>query len=179
MSRKFRIGMITLLVVGALTVVMAGTALAQEETPAPAPEAEGWFGRGHGFGMPRGMGGQVGLEAAAELLGMTADELSAQLWGGETLANLAEEAGVDLQDIQDAVTAANETAKREAIEQAVEDEVITREHADWLLEGLDKGYLSERGFRGFGGRGGFGGFKGSGMLGGFQNLMPSTNNSNA
>ena len=33
-----------------------------------------------------------------------------------------------------------------AIEQAVEDEVITREHADWLLEGLDKGYLSERGF---------------------------------
>jgi hypothetical protein len=81
-----------------------------------------------------------GLEAAAEVLGMTADELSTQLWGGKTMADLAEEAGVDLADVQDAVSAAREAATREAIEQTVEDGSLTREHADWLLEGLDNGF---------------------------------------
>jgi hypothetical protein len=99
------------------------------------------------------------LEAAAEALGMTTEELSNQLWAGESLADLAEEAGVDLQDLRDAVEAAQQEATRAAIEQAVEDGNLTRDHADWLLEGLENGY-----WRGFGGgRGrfhghGFGGF---------------------
>jgi hypothetical protein len=108
------------------------------------------------------------LEAAAEVLGMTADELSAQLWGGKTLADLADEADVDLQDLRDAVTAAQEAAKREAIEQAVDDGNLSREHADWLLEGLDNGYLGGRGFGRFGGRGGLRGF-GPGISGQLQN----------
>jgi len=161
MSRK--IGFVGLLVVAALAIAMTGTVLAQEEPPAPAPKApdsHGWgndFGHGHGFGQGpsfgRGMGGQVGLEAVAEALGMTADELSTQLWGGKTLADLAKEAGVELQDLQDAVTAAQEAATREAIEQAVEDGNLSREHADWLLEGLDNGFWGGRGCYGFGGRG--------------------------
>jgi hypothetical protein len=156
MSRKFKIGIVGLMVVGALTAAMTGTAFAQDETP--APQAGGWHMGGRGFG--RGMGGEVGLEAAAEALGMTADELSTQLWGGKTLADLAEEAGVDLQEVQDAVNAALEAAKRDAIEQAVEAGDLSREHADWLLEGLDNGYWGGRGFGGFGGRGGFRGFSG-------------------
>jgi hypothetical protein len=150
---------------------MAGTAMAQEETPTPAPAPL------HGRGFGRGIGGQVGLEAAAEALNMDVDELSTQLWGGKTLADLAEEAGVDLQAVQDAVNAALEAAKRDAIEQAVEDGNLTREHADWLLEGLDKGFLSGRGFGHFGGRGSFGargGFNGFGMSGRFQNSIPSS-----
>ena len=166
MSSKLRIGIVALLVVGALTVAMTGTALAQEETPTPAPFLGRGFGHGPSFG--RSMGGQVGLEAAAEVLGMTTDELSAELWGGKTLADLAEEAGVDLKDIQDAVTAAQEAAMRETIEQAVEDETLTREHADWLLQGLDNGFLGGRGFGRFGGRGGLRGF-GPGVSGQFQN----------
>jgi len=117
----------------------------------------------------------VGLEAAAEVLGMTVDELSAQLWGGETLANLAEEAAVDLQNIQDAVTAAQKAAVRESIEQAVEDEALTREHADWLLQGLDNGFWGGRGFGSFGGRGGFRGF-GLGKSGQLQNSAFSAPN---
>jgi hypothetical protein len=106
---------------------------------------------------------------------MTADELSAQLWGGETLANLADEAGVDLQAVQDAVTEACEQATRDAIEQAVTDGTITRAHADWLLEGLEQGFWG--GGRGFGlgiGRGGHGHFgapvppSDSGTSGGFR-----------
>jgi hypothetical protein len=173
MSGKLRNGIVALLVAGALTLALAGTALAQEETPetAPAPFY------GHGFA--RGLGGAVGLEAAADALGMTADELSLELWGGKTLADLAEEKGVDLQDVQDAVTAAQEQAKRDAIEQAVEDGTLTREHADWLLEGLDKGFIGGHGFGHFGGRGGSGGFHGSGMFGGFQRSLPSSDATDA
>jgi hypothetical protein len=148
---KLRIGLVTLLVIGALALVTANTAFAQEATPAtPAtPDAESGFRMGRHFG--RGLGGQVGMEAIAEALGMTTDELSTELWGGKTLADLAEEKGVELQDLRDAVTAAQEAATRDAIEQAVEDGTITREHADWLLEGLDNGYWSGHGFHGFGG----------------------------
>jgi hypothetical protein len=98
---------------------------------------------------------------------MTADELSTQLWGGKTLADLAEEKGVDLQDVQDAIHALNEAALRDAIGQAVEDGKLTQEHADWLLEGLDKGFLGGRGFGGFGGCRGHGGFGGRGAFGRF------------
>jgi hypothetical protein len=170
MRGKFRIGIVALLVVGALTVAMTGTALAQEETPTPAPAP--FFG--HGFA--RGMGGEVEMEAAAEALGMTADELSLQLWGGKTLADLAEEAGVDLQDVQDAVIAAQEQAQRDAIEQAVEDGTLTREHADWLLEGLDNGYWGGHEFGGFGHHGGFRGLRGFGIPEGSRNSSSSSTN---
>ena len=170
MTGKIRIGIVTLLVLGALAVATTGTVLAQEEAPTPAPLPR--------FGHGRGMGGQVGLEAIAEALGMTTDELSTQLWGGKTIADLAEEASVELEDLQEAAKAAQEQARRDAIEQAVEDGDLTREHADWLLEGLDKGFIgghAKGGFGGrgnFGGRGGMGGFRGPGMSGRFQNSPP-------
>ena len=156
---KLRIGLVTLLVIGAFAVVTAGTAFAQEATPTtpetPAPEIEGGFRMGRHFG--RGLGGQVGMEAIAEALGMTTGELSTQLCGGKTLADLAEEAGLELQDLRDAAEASQEAATRDSIEQAVEDGTITRAHADWLLEGLDNGYWSGHGFGGFGGFRSFGG----------------------
>jgi hypothetical protein len=149
------VGLTTLVVV--LTVVSIG-ALAGAQT---ATAAERQAVTAHGGG--RGFCGQAGQEAAAEALGMTADELSTQLWGGRSLADLADEAGVDLQAVQEAVTAACQQATREAIEQAVTDGTITRAHADWLLEGLEAGYWggASRGF-GFGPRG-FGGFGGPGF----------------
>ena len=174
MAKKIRFLMVTMLVVGALSVVLTGTAFAQDEEPAPAPAPS--FGHGG-----RVMGGQVGLEAAAEVLGMTPDDLALELWGGATLSELAEEKGVDLQEIQDAVSAANDAARRDAIEQAVADEVITREHADWLLEGLEKGYLGGHGFRHFGGHAGMrdlGGLDRPGTRG-FPGVGPSLDNTDA
>jgi hypothetical protein len=156
---------ISVAAVVAVITVVGLTALAYVQ-PAAAAERQAALAHGGGGRGGRGFCGQAGLEAAAQALDMTGDELSTQLWGGKTLADLAEEAGVDLQDVQDAVTAACQAATREAIEQAVTDGTITREHADWLLEGLDKGFWGGNAGPGFGphGFGGFGGRGGPGRL---------------
>lgn len=113
----------------------------------------GFLGRG-GFGFGKGLDkGNTELEAAAKVLNMTVDQLSTQLWGGRTLAQLAEKAGVELEDVQTAMQTAREAARRAAIEQAVTDGRLTRQQADWLLQGVENGYLG-RGGGGFpGGRG--------------------------
>ena len=172
MSRLLKIGIVGLLVVGVLTVLVVGSALAQEATSTPTTKAASL----HGGGFGRGMCGQAGLEAAAGALGMTADELSTQLWGGRTIADVAEKAGVDLQTVRDAVETACQNAVRDAIQQAVQDGRISQEQADWLLQGLENGYWGGGGFghgfgRGFGhGFGGFGGFRGIGGLRGTNRL---------
>jgi hypothetical protein len=108
----------------------------------------------HGRGPAGGRGPRLGtaeLEAASKVLNMTTDELTAELEGGKTLEQVAEDAGVDFADVQEAVQAAHATEMRTRIQQAVEDETITQENADWLLEGLDKGFIGAPGGFGFGG----------------------------
>ena len=106
----------------------------------------------HGGRGPGGRGlGLEGLQAAAEALNMTTDELIDALRGGSTLEELATEAGVDIQDVQDAIQAARTEAFRTRIQQAVENGTITQEHADWLLEGLEKGFMGGAGGFGLGG----------------------------
>lgn len=161
MSKWFKMSLVGLLVFGAVAVLISGIAFAQDDTT-PIPENAVPYPGGRGFG--RGLGGQVGLEAAAGALGMTTEELSAELWAGRNLADIADEQGVDLVELQATVQAAvqaeRESAMREAIDQAVQDGTITQDNADWLLEGLDKGFIPGLGF-GHGGRGRFhGGFQG-------------------
>jgi hypothetical protein len=128
--------MIALLAVGAMGVTGVFA-----EGPVDAPL--------HGGRGPGGRGlSDAALEAAAEVLDMTTDEVTAALQSGKTLQDLADEAGVDIEDVRAAIQAVRETEMRERIGQAVEDGTITQEHADWLLEGLEKGFL--------GGPGGFG-----------------------
>jgi hypothetical protein len=150
MNKLFKIGIAGVLVFGAIAAVITGIALAQtdqppttDQPPATGNTATPQWGRGFG----RELGGQVGLDAAAQALGMTSEELSAQLWAGKSLADIAEEKGVDLVELQSTVQAAvqteRETAMRDAINQAVANGTITQENADWLLEGLDKGFLTK------------------------------------
>ncbi len=126
-----------LLLVGALAL----PALAQDPTPQPKTPS-GWHSRGFGFG--RGISGQAELEAAAKALGMTAEELSTQLWGGRTLADLADKAGVELQAVRDAVEAARTQALKDAIAQAVKDGNLTQQQANWLLQGMELGFMPGR-----------------------------------
>jgi len=131
----------TLLLVGAAGATIA---YAQDGTPPADGQIDGRGpGRGHGFLGP------AELQAAADALGMTTDELSTELKNGKTLQNLADAAGVDLQVVQDAIKAAHATEMRQQIAQAVTDGTMTQEKADWLLEGLNKGFLDGPGF-GFG-----------------------------
>jgi uncharacterized protein (DUF433 family) len=99
--------------------------------------------------------GSTELDAAAKALDMTTDELTAALKAGKTLEQLATDKGVDLQTVQDAIQVAHADEMRTQIKQAVTDGTMTQAKADWLLEGLDKGFLDGSGF-GFGGPRGHG-----------------------
>ena len=133
-----------LLVVG---VVGATSVFAQE----PVNPGIGMMGGGRGG--VRGFGlGDAELEAAAKVLGMTTDELKSALQDGKTLLDLADAAGVDIEEVHAAIQAVHQTEMRERIQQAVEDGTMTQAQADWMLEGLDNGYMM-----GGGGPGGFGG----------------------
>jgi hypothetical protein len=158
MSKTVRnIGIVA--VVTVLTV-MAISSVVRVRSAAASSPAEIAFHGGRGFC------GAAGLEAAAQALGITADELTVQLRAGESLADVAAAEGVDVQTVLDAVTAACTEEARANIEQAVTDGDLTRAHADWLLEGLDNGYWgpgAEGGF-GFGGFHGFGRGPGNGLV---------------
>ncbi len=94
------------------------------------------------------------LDTIADLLGMTPEEVTAALEAGQTLPELADKAGVNIEEIKDTMSAQREEAMRERINSAVEDGSMSQEQADWMLEGLDKGFLGKQG--GFGGHGGHG-----------------------
>ncbi|HXD10841.1 MAG TPA: hypothetical protein VN653_12325, partial [Anaerolineales bacterium] len=63
----------------------------------------------------------------------------------------ATDKGVDIQKVKDAIQAAHATEVRDSIQQALKDGTITQANADWLLEGLEKGYIGVPGAFGFGG----------------------------
>ena len=151
------VGVLALVTVVGL--VMSGMVFAQTATPPAqtAPEDPQQLPRGRGFGCMGG-GSWEKFDAMAEALDLTPTELFEKLHEGKTLAELAKEQGVDLEKVQEAANAERVKAMKDAITQAVEDGKITQAQADWLLQGLDEGYLGKGrdfGF-GFGGRGGRG-----------------------
>jgi len=160
------VGIVTLVavltVVGVSAFFIAAPALAAPSTAANVlPDLHGG----------RGFCGEAGLAAAADALGLTTEELQTQFRAGASLADLADKAGVDVADVLAAIDAACAQSTRDAIEQAVTDGTLTRDHADWLLEGLDNGYWgpgANGGGFGFGPHGGHGGPGGRGGFGGLR-----------
>ncbi len=148
--------------VALLLAGLAGGTLvfAQETDPAtgePAP-----FGRCGLFGW--GGGSWTLFDTAAEALGLTPGGLFAALHDqGKTLSDVAEEQGVEIEAVQEAMDASRAEAQRQAIEQAVADGDLSQEQADWLLEGLDKGFMGGRHGMGPGGFGRPGGPAGRGQ----------------
>ena len=138
------------LIGGVLVALLVVGVLGATNAFAQGSSSDLFHGRGPGGG--RGVhAGTPEFEAAADALNMTTDELTAALESGKTLETIAEEAGVDFADVQSAIQAAHATEMRERIQQAVDDGTITQENADWLLEGLDKGFIGVPGGFGFGG----------------------------
>ena len=74
--------------------------------------------------------------ALAEQLGMTAEELTGQVNSGKTLAQIAEEKGVAIQDL----AATMEKGMKAGLEQAVKDGALTQEQADLMLQNMEGQY---------------------------------------
>ncbi len=109
----------------------ATLALAQGPVQPPAP----------GFGSGR-MHGGLGFNAdwrsqmqgaVAKALGMTLDELNAQLRAGKTIAQIAQEKKIDLTKLHEDV----QTAHKALIQQAVKDGKLTQAQADAMLQHMD------------------------------------------
>lgn len=131
MNKWIKFGMLGAL---ALVVVFAGVgvAAAQEGDPPFAPPAGG-FGPHHGQGFGPGMGlladySDIIHEAIADALGISVSDFEAAIEEGETPFSLAQEYDVDLDELRVAM----DEARAEALEQAVEDGVISEEQAEWM-----------------------------------------------
>jgi hypothetical protein len=147
------------LAAGMLVLSLAIPALAQDTTPTvpttpPAEQALGGWDRG--LNLRFGGGSWATYDAVAEALGLTPVELFTELHSGKTVDEIATAKGVDLQKVQDAANAARLAEQKAAIEQALKDGTITQEQADWMLQGIEQGWMPMgRGGRGHG-RGGMG-----------------------
>ncbi len=129
---------------------LAGVVYAYAQTPTPPPFTPGQGGMmrgrggmlgGQGFGGMRGrmgggmMGGQTGpmhtymVEAMAEALDMSVDDLNAELTAGKTMWQVAEAKGYT----QEQFTTLMQDARKAALAKMVEAGVITQEQADWML----------------------------------------------
>ncbi|HJS19705.1 MAG TPA: hypothetical protein VJ785_13230 [Anaerolineales bacterium] len=139
----------SILIGGLLVALLAAVVVGATSVYAQDPSGALVHGGGPGGGRDLGL---AGLQAAAEALDMTTDKLIAELQSGKTLEQIAEEAGVEYADVQAAIQTAREAEIRKRIQQAVDNGTITQENADWLLEGLEKGFLGGPGGFGFGGR---------------------------
>jgi hypothetical protein len=122
------------MLVALLAAVLVGAKSAYAQGPTDSLMHGGGPGGGRGFGL-------AWLQTAAEALDLTTDELITALQSGKTLEQVAEEAGVDYADVQAAIQEAHQTEIRERIQQALDNGTITQENADWLLEGLEKGFI--------------------------------------
>ena len=163
MSKKRLVLLSSAALVLLLVVGLVGAAVVSAQEPTPESEVPfGWRGGGRGWGGFGGrmLGGARGgqwtmFDTAAEALGLTPEEFFAELHAGKSLEEVAEEQGVDIEAVQDAMSAARSEAMRQAIEQAVEDGNMTQEQADWMLEGLEEGFFPGGRGRGFGRRRGW------------------------
>lgn len=130
--------------VGALVLLFGGLgasiASAQEPTPGDARECglRGWAQDFLGFGRA----GRLPLfDAAADVLGLTPVELFSEMHAGKTIEEVAENQGIEVDALHEALEQTRDEAMRDAIAEAVEEGRMSQEQADWLLEGMEQGFV--------------------------------------
>ena len=128
---------ILLLVASVLLVFPLMVGAQQGQPPAEAPLYQG--GRGHRGGSGW-MGGGISLvEATAEATGLSTEDVSAALQGGQSFADIASGAGVSLQAIVDVAVA----QRTEALAEAVTEGRFTQEQADSMLASMAEHLLEK------------------------------------
>lgn len=116
MKPVYKYTLIGLLVVGLVGITAVGIAYAQGDPPHP------W-------------------QSLAELLGLTEEGLKDQLQNGKTPQELADDAGIDLKEFRESMQNAWEENFKSRIQEALANGEISQDHANWLTEGLEKGFL--------------------------------------
>ena len=81
------------------------------------------------------MGGACHNGLLSEVLGLTREEIKAQLQDGKTMTEIAADQGFSEGELKDAMHA----AMTEQLQQKVEDGAITQEQADRILERIQQG----------------------------------------
>jgi hypothetical protein len=116
-----------------------------------------WMGAMHNWMTSSGGMHTLVWDALANALGLTNDELNAELTSGKTLAELAAQNGLD----RAALVAELESAHKTGLAQAVADGVLTQEQADAMLAQMTGSYewmidnmVAGIGYGMMGGRGG-------------------------
>ena len=137
------------LVLAAVALAMAATGAVYAQAETLAGPAQGGSGDGSGFLH------DYMVDALAEALGITAEELESRLASGETLAAIAADLGVQA----DEFPALWLEARQSALDAAVADGVITAEQADWMLSRMRTGSRGA-GAMGTAGAGGMGAMRG-------------------
>ena len=142
------------LVLGALGLFVAGTALAQTPTPWAEAPMMAWS---HAGGCGCVISGTNTIhDTIAKTLGITTEQLYAERSAGKTLAQIAKDKGVSEQQLTDAVLA----ALKQFTDQAVKDGRITQAQSDWvqaqakaMIPLMLNSPFGPGGMQGFGGRG--------------------------
>src|SRR3954470_13222462 len=115
----------------------SSTSSDSSSSTAPADPGPGVPGEGEGHG-PHGRfgGGGVRLETAATALGITPEELRTELEAGKTIAQVANEKGVDVQKVIDALVAEATTRITDAVNNGLPKPPEGGPHAGVRREGL-------------------------------------------
>lgn len=121
MVKKLGLAMGVTVAAVAVTALLFGTALAA----GPGPQA----GQGVEIG-----GRDIPLTVAADLAGLTEEELLAELEGGVTIPAFLEEEEIDLSVFHQAVA----DARQAAVDEAVADGTITQGQAQFMLQRMEE-----------------------------------------
>jgi hypothetical protein len=155
------ISIVALLALAFGGLVWAGTAYAQTQNP-PAPGYRGMMGgygtqdgRYGGYGMMGGFGmmgaGGYGpmhddmVDALAEALNLSPEEIQSRIEAGETPWQIAQAQGLSDEEIQQLMLEAHD----KALEAAVEAGTLTQEQADWMDQHMESMWSADG--AGFGG----------------------------
>jgi hypothetical protein len=161
-EKKMNTLKITLIVITVVTLALVGAGIVAAQVPTPfAPWGGGYGmmgGNGNGYGTmgnfmqnggdtawmnnmhqwmtANGAMHTIVWNGLAEALGLTPDQLSAELTSGKTLTQIAEARGVG----QEQLAAVLETSVKAGLDKAVVDGVLTRDQADQMLNYMGGNY---------------------------------------
>ena len=152
MLHKLSKTMISLVVAIALIVISAFVVSAQDDDPTPVPYGHGWMHTqdnanwgsgmmmgmmGHGFGQGMMWGdGESMMLAVAEALELEPDALFTALQAGQTLAEIAETQGVELDTVYDAMFVEAEAHMSALVEAGTITQEQADEHLGWMRENI-------------------------------------------